>query len=229
MKRIIIVEDDKFMREELTSIFEKENYSVSCITSFLHTAEDILKETADLVLLDINLPLASGFEICRMVKRKSSIPILVLTSRDQLRDEIHALELGADEYITKPCHKERLLARVENILRRYEDRKQFIERQGIRLDRETYTMYANGKSFVLPENQGIIMELLLQHANDVVTKKMIYHAIWGTTEYIDENAVQVNITRLKKNLENYNLRQKIMTVRGKGYCFMLDGDAQNDE
>lgn len=229
MKRIIIVEDDRFMREELTLIFEKENYSVICITSFLHTVDDILRESADLVLLDINLPMASGFEICRMVKRKSSIPILVLTSREQLKDEIYALELGADEYITKPCHKERLLARVENILRRYEDRKQFIERQGIRLDRETYTMYANGKSFVLPENQGKIMELLLHYANDVVTKEMIFEAIWGTTEFIDENAVQVNLTRLKKNLENLKLRQKIMTVRGKGYCFTLDEDANNEE
>jgi DNA-binding response OmpR family regulator len=228
LKKIVIVEDDRFMREELVSILRKEKYDVSCITCFLHTSEDILKESPDLVLLDINLPGVSGFEICKTIRQKSSVPLLVLTSRDQLRDELHALNLGADEYLTKPCHKDRLLARVSNLLRRYEGRDHFIEIPGIRLDRITYTMYAGDRSIVLPENQGKIMELLLSHSGEVVTKEMLFQTLWGTTEYIDENAIQVNMTRLKKTLGNLYLNQRIVTIRGEGYCLMSGEGMVND-
>lgn len=228
MKKIVIVEDDTFMREELVSILSKEKYDISCITCFLHTAEDILKESPDLVLLDINLPGVTGFEICKTIRQKSSVPLLILTSRDQLRDELHALNLGADEYLTKPCHKDRLLARVTNLLRRYEGRDHFIEIPGIRLDRITYTMYVGDQSIVLPENQGKIMELLLSHSGEVVTKEMLFKTLWGTTEYIDENALQVNMTRLKKTLGNLYLNQRIVTIRGEGYCLMSSEGMEDD-
>lgn len=228
MKKIIIVEDDTFMREELVSIFRKENYDISCITCFLHTSEEILKESPDLVLLDINLPGATGFEICKAIRQKSSVPLLVLTSRDQLRDELHALNLGADEYLTKPCHKDRLLARVSNLLRRYEGRNNFIELQGVRLDRNTYTMYVGDQSIVLPENQGKIMELLLSHSDEVVTKEKLFQTLWGTTEYIDENALQVNMTRLKKTLTTLHLNQRIVTIRGEGYRLMPSEGMKDD-
>ncbi|RDU23636.1 response regulator transcription factor [Anaerosacchariphilus polymeriproducens] len=228
MKKIVIVEDDLFMREELASIFMKEKYAISCITCFQHTSKDILKESPDLVILDINLPGATGFEICRTVKQKSSVPLLVLTSRDQMRDELHALNLGADEYLTKPCHKDRLLARVSNLLRRYEGRNHFVEVQGIRLDRKTYTLYVGERSIVLPENQGKIMELLLSHSDDIVTKEMFFKKLWGTTEYIDENALQVNMTRLKKTLGSIFLNERIITIRGKGYCLVSSEGMKND-
>ncbi len=216
------------MREELASILRKEKYDIYCITCFLHTTDDILKESPDLVLLDINLPGITGFEICKRIRQKSSVPLLVLTSRDQLRDELHALNLGADEYLTKPCHKDRLLARVSNLLRRYEGRDHFIEIPGIRLDRLTYTMYAGDQSVVLPENQGKIMELLLSHSGEVVTKEMLFQTLWGTTEYIDENALQVNMTRLKKTLGNLYLNQRIVTIRGEGYRLM-SSEGMNDD
>lgn len=216
------------MREELVFILQKEKYDICCITSFLHTAEDILKESPDLVLLDLNLPVATGFEICRMVRRKSTVPILVLTSRDQLRDELHALDLGADEYLTKPCHKDRLLARISNLLRRYEDRNHFIEIQGVRLDWKTYTMYVGGQSIVLPENQGKIMELLLSHPDGIVTKEMLFQKLWGTTEYVDENALQVNMTRLKKTISSLPMSHRIVTIRGAGYRLVANGETEHD-
>lgn len=217
MKRIVVVEDELFMREELVYILQKAGYEASCISDFSNVAEEILKESPELVVLDLNLPGITGFEICKEIKMNSTIPILILTSRDQLKDELHALGLGADEYLTKPCNKDRLLARISNLLRRNEDRNYFIEIRGVKLDLQTYTMYFNEKSIVLSENQGKIMELLLSNPKDIVTKDMLFEKIWGTKEYIDENALQVNMTRLKKTIKNLNMDYEIMTIRGKGY------------
>lgn len=178
----------------------------------------------DLILLDLNLPGTSGFQICQEIKQKSSIPILVLTSCDQLRDELHALGLGADEYLTKPCRKERLLARVSNVMKRYEGRPNLLEGTGLLLDRQTYTLYIHNSSVILPKNQGKILEAFLTHGGKIVSKEELYLAIWGTTEFIDENALQVNLTRLKKTMANLEMNQQIVPIRGVGYQLIAEGD-----
>lgn len=127
MKRIGIVEDEAFIREELGEILEKAGYEVVAVEDFEKVEEKLSKAPLDLVLLDLNLPGKSGFQICRELKHKGTTPVCVLTSRDQMADELRALELGADEYLTKPCRKERLLARVSNVLKRYEGRKHLLE------------------------------------------------------------------------------------------------------
>ena len=227
MKKIVIAEDDVFMREELASILMKEGYETDCLADFSDAARKILSLSPDLVLLDLNLPGITGFEICRSIRKISTVPVLVLTSRDQLKDELHALKLGADEYLTKPCHKDRLTARILNLLRRYEDRDRFAEIQGVRLDRQTFTVYMNGQSAVLPENQGKIMELLLLHARETVTKSMLSERLWGTTEYIDENALQVNMTRIKKTIRKLHIPYRIETRRGIGYCLTEIGESDD--
>ena len=227
MKKIVIAEDDVFMREELASILMKEGYETDCLADFSDAARKILSLSPDLVLLDLNLPGITGFEICRSIRKISTVPVLVLTSRDQLKDELHALKLGADEYLTKPCHKDRLTARILNLLRRYEDRYRFAEIQGVRLDRQTFTVYMNGQSAVLPENQGKIMELLLLHAGETVTKSMLSERLWGTTEYIDENALQVNMTRIKKTIRKLHIPYRIETRRGIGYCLTEIGESED--
>lgn len=227
MKKIVIAEDDVFMREELASILMKEGYETDCLADFSDAARKILSLSPDLVLLDLNLPGITGFEICRSIRKISTVPVLVLTSRDQLKDELHALKLGADEYLTKPCHKDRLTARILNLLRRYEDRDRFAEIQGVRLDRQTFTVYMNGQSAVLPENQGKIMELLLLHAGETVTKSMLSERLWGTTEYIDENALLVNMTRIKKTIRKLHIPYRIETRRGIGYCLTEIGESDD--
>lgn len=217
MKRISIVEDEVYMREELAEMLRCADYEVYEITSFEDTAGQLLRLSPDLILLDINLPQASGFQICREIKQKSAIPILVLTSRDQMRDELHALELGADEYLTKPCRKERLLARIANVLKRYEGRSHMLEGPDFLLDRLTYTLYIHNKSIVLPGNQGKLLEAFLTHGANPVKKEELLTALWGTTEYIDENALQVNLTRLKRTMQDLEMHQKIIPVRGVGY------------
>ena len=223
MKRIAVVEDEVYMREELCSMLEKAGYSVLEITAFENAEEQLTAFTPDLVILDLNLPEISGFQICRNLKQKTPIPVLVLTSRDQMADELHALRLGADEYLTKPCRKERLLARIANILKRYEGRSNLLEGQGFLLDRGTYTLYINNTSVVLPKNQGKLMEALLAGGNNLVTSEQLCRALWDTTEFIDENALQVNLTRLKKTMANLDMKQKVVAVRGLGYRLETEG------
>ncbi len=148
----------------------------------------------------------------------------MLTSRDQMRDELHALELGADEYLTKPCRKERLLARTANVLKRYEGRSHMLEGPGFLLDRQTYALYIHNRSVVLPGNQGRLLEVFLTHGGNPVKKEELLTALWGTTEYIDENALQVNLTRLKKTMQELEMCLKIIPVRGVGYQLIPEGN-----
>ena len=215
MKRIAVVEDELYMREELCSLLRKAGYEALEITVFEDAAEQMTALAPDLVLLDINLPEISGFQICRDLKQKTAIPVLVLTSRDQMQDELQALRLGADEYLTKPCRGERLLARITNLLKRYDGRANLLEGDGFLLDRGTYTLYIHNTSVVLPKNQGKLLEVLL--TGELTTAEQLCHALWGTTEFIDENALQVNLTRLKKTMASLGMRQKIVSVRGVGY------------
>lgn len=217
MKHIAIVEDDLFVREELSDILRKACYKVTEICEFTNVTDQLLCLSPDLALLDLNLPQMSGFQICREIKQKSVLPVLVLTSRDQLRDELHALELGADEYLTKPCRKERMLARISNVLKRYEGRTNLLEGPGFLLDRLTYTLYMNNTSVVLPKNQGRILEIFLLHGSETVSKEELCLALWGTTEFIDENALQVNLTRMKKTMAGLGIHRQIVPVRGVGY------------
>ena len=219
MRRILIVEDDAENNQMLKEYLEDHGYA--CTQAYSGSEARLLftVEEYDLVLLDLNLPVNSGFQICREIKQKSSIPVLVLTSRDQLQDELHALNLGADEYLIKPCRKERLLARVSNVLKRYEGRQNLLEGPECLLDRQTYTLYIHNSSVVLPRNQGKILEMFLLHGEEAVSKEELCMAIWGTTEFIDENALQVNLTRLKKTLAGLKMRRQIVLVRGLGYRF----------
>ena len=215
MKKIAVVEDEIYMREELCSMLKKAGYEALEVTVFEDAVKYLTALIPDLVLLDLNLPGISGFQICQDLKQKTAIPVLVLTSRDQMQDELQALRLGADEYLTKPCRKERLLARITNILKRYEGRPNLLEGQEFLLDRGTYTLYIHNTSVVLPKNQGKLLEALV--SSDLVTSEELCKTLWGTMEFIDENALKVNLSRLKKTMATLGMRQKIVAVRGVGY------------
>lgn len=230
MKRIAIVEDDTILREELAETLESAGYSAIPLLAFENAAAQLMALQPDLVLLDLNLPHRSGFEICRELKQTTAIPILVLSSRDHLRVELRALELGADEYLTKPCRKERLLARISNVLKRYEGQKNLLEGNGYLLDRNTFTLYFEGESVVLPPNQGKLLETLMTSDCHVAEKEALSMALWGTTQYIDDNALQVNIARLKKTMRTLGMDDRILAVRGIGYALVRSNeDFDRDE
>lgn len=219
MARIAIVEDDQYMRGEIKNLLEKYGYETDVLTDFSNTADILLKLHPDLIILDINLPGQSGFEICRRLRQKDGSPILVLTSRDRLQDEINALSLGADDYLTKPCSADRLLIRVQNLLRRIPADKPVKLLNGgcFFIDPLTYAVYIKDKTCLLPPNEGKILAALVQYSPKIVTKAELSHILWNTEEFIDENALQVNLTRLRKTLASLGLEHTIETVRGVGY------------
>lgn len=211
------------MREELINTFENGGYSVCGIADFADSELNILKLTPDLLVLDINLPYKSGFELLRSLKAKASFPILVLTSRDALSDELRALGLGADDYLTKPCHPDRLLMRAKKLLKVYGRLSGVIEAAGISLDTETNKLVFANEHIILSENEGKVLRLLLEKYPSVVTKQEIFATLWGGSDYVDENILQVNMTRLRKSLSETGLRDIVKTVRGEGYRLEVSG------
>jgi len=217
MAKIVIVEDDIFLREELQSILEKEGYSAESISSFDTPVEDIISASPSLILLDLNLPNLSGFQICRALKARGIGPILVLTSRNQLRDELHALELGADDFLMKPCHPKRLIARIQKLQHLYANMHVLLDAGDFQIDEKTNVLYVGNHSISLSDNEGMIMKLLVKAAPSVVKKEELFNQLWGSSEYVDENILQVNMTRLRKTLDEVGLSNRIKTVRGVGY------------
>lgn len=193
LAKIVVVEDDVYMREELLNLLEKSGYDTIGLSDFENAVSEIAAYFPDLILLDINLPFRSGFEICKELKAKQIGTVLVLTARDKLQDELHALDLGADDYLTKPCNMSRLLAP------------------------NTFTIYVGNSSYLMPPNEGKILLALLKNSPKIVSKKELCIRLWGTEEFIDENALQVNFTRLRKTLREFGLEERIETVRGQGY------------
>lgn len=222
MEKIVIVEDDVFLREELQNILEKEGYSVECISSFDTPVKDIISASPSLILLDLNLPSLSGFDICRALKTKGIGPILVLTSRNQLSDELHALGLGADDYLTKPCHPKRLIARVQKLLHLYKNMNVLLDAGDFQINELANILYVGKDSISLSENEGIIIKALVKAFPSVVKKEELFNLLWGSSKYVDENILQVNMTRLRKTLDGVGLSNRIKTIRGIGYQVMGD-------
>lgn len=215
--RIAVIEDDVYLRDEITDTFIKRGHSAIGITSF-DAAESELEQLApELIVLDVNLPGRSGFEICRSVKACMSVPVLILTARDTLDDELTALGIGADDFLTKPCHPDRLVARAEHLFRNYGRVKGLIQTGSLILDTDTYKLVYNEKMLVLPETEGKILRLLMENYPNAVSRRNIFFSVWGTEEFVDENILQVNVTRLRRSLSEIELGGIVETVRGYGY------------
>ena len=215
MKKIIIVEDDRNLLNELKEFLEKRNYDVAGVNNFLLADQIILDNKPDLVILDINLPGISGFDICRAVKEKSNIPVLMLTSRVGIEDEIKGLSIGADEYLAKPVDTRRLILRMEKLLDLFDHFQDQISVGDLYLDLSTSKLSYRDSYLILPQTEADIIKKLMEAYPEIVSKDDLLQAVWSTI-YIDENILQVNITRLRKKLKNlgpYNIYNK----RGKGY------------
>ena len=222
MIKIVVVEDDMCLREELLLTFQKKGYSTTGISSFVDTGREIMNLAPNIVILDVNLPYQSGFEICKFLKKRGSFPILILTARDTLSDELTALGFGADDFLTKPCHPDRLIARVSRLLQTYGKIKNVIQVGMLTLDTDTYKLIFQEHIIVLPETEGKILRLLMEKHSQIVSQSDIFHTVWETEEFVDENILQVNMTRLRKNLTGAGLTEAIKTIRGQGYCLEVN-------
>lgn len=215
MKKILIIEDDRNLLNELREFLENMGYEVASVDNFLKANDLALKMRPDLVILDINLPGISGFDICREIKEKSNIPVLMLTSRVGIEDEIKGLEIGADEYLAKPVDTRRLILRMEKLLDLFDHFQDIISVGDLSLELSTCKLSYKEAYLILPQTESDIIKKLMESYPEIVTKDDLLKAVWSTI-YIDENILQVNITRLRKKLKNlgpYNIYNK----RGQGY------------
>ena len=223
MKNIIIVEDDKILYRELEKLFKNQGYEVSTVTSFKNAHKEIEKINPDLVILDINLPDTNGFIICKYLKENTSIPVLMLTGRDTLEDEIESLNLGADEYLTKPCNPARLIARARKLMKIYEQLKDVIMVGDVALDISSYKLAYKDDYVVFPMTEGEILKKLMEECPKPVSKDELLEEIWSS-KYIDENILQVNLTRIRKKLKDIGLKDAIVNVRSVGYKFSYEDE-----
>ena len=220
MQKILIIEDDEKLRNELEIFLNKNGYEAQSLKIFKNTVQDILKIKPNLVLLDINLPYADGEYICKEVRKKSNVPIIIVTSRDNELDELLSINYGADHYITKPFNIQILLAKIASLLRR-------TNMQGENLDKidagefilniANNTIEKENKVIELTKNEFKILRYLLQNRNKIVSREDIMDCLWETESFIDDNTLTVNITRLRNKLEEIGLKELIETKRGQGY------------
>lgn len=222
MPGIVIVEDDVYLRSELIHTFQKAGYEASGPSEFERIEEELALLKPELLILDVNLPGKTGYELCKSLKVRSSFPILILTARDTLSDELTALGLGADDFLTKPCHPDRLLARVERLLQTYGKLRSILQVGPLSLDTDTYKLLYADRVLILSETEGKIMELLMERYPGTVDKRALFHRVWGTEEFVDENILQVNMSRLRKNLSDVGMDGIIRNIRGKGYVLEVE-------
>jgi two-component system response regulator RegX3 len=222
--RILIVEDEPSLAEPLAFLLEREGYEPTICADGLVAVAEFDRNGTDLVLLDLMLPGLSGTEVCREIRSRSAVPIIMLTAKDSEIDIVVGLELGADDYVTKPYSSRELLARIRAILRRrVEDEaisESVLEAGTVRMDTERHTVAVAGKETKMPLKEFELLEVLLRNAGRVLTRGQLIDRVWGADYYGDTKTLDVHIKRIRSRIEsNPSEPTMLLTVRGLGYRF----------
>ena len=216
--RILIVEDEVKIREELQSFLNNNGYETETIKRFENTLEEILNYDIDLILLDINIPNQNGMYLCKEIRKKNQTPIIIVTSRNNEMDELICMNYGADDFITKPYNPQILLAHVEAVLNRYKpDLSQLITYKDIKLNVAKSVIETQKEEIELSKNELKIFTYLLNKRGTIVSRYDLMDYLWNSEVFVDDNTLTVNITRLRKKLEDIGLDNVIETRRGQGY------------
>lgn len=207
------------MREELSKLLTSYGFECVCIDDFKNVPETIISGNPDLILLDINLPYVDGYHICREIRMHSDVPIIIVTSRCTDMDELMGMNLGADDFVTKPYNKQILLARIEAVLKRSKKNTQIemLEHKGLVLFLTNSTISFNGKTQELTRNEVRILYTLIKNVNRIVSRDELMYELWQTDEFVDDNTLTVNVNRLRHKLEIVGAEGYISTKRGQGY------------
>ena len=216
--KICIVADNRKIREELASFLQKYGYSVCTVEEFdgdIVTA--IMEQDANLLLLDINLPAVDGYSICREIRKRSALPIIIVTSRNTEMDELMSMNLGADDFITKPYNTQILLARINSVLKRAYHTVDKLECGRFVLNLSKSIVEYDGQEIELTKNELRILNTLGQNAGSIVSRGKLMTDLWSSDMFVDENTLNVNVNRLRRKLEDAGLADVIETKRGQGY------------
>ena len=219
MQKIMIIEDDPAIREELGLLLENEGYRTAAVADFSDVPGQIQGAAPDLILMDLGLPGRDGMSLCVDIRKASRTPIIFVTSWDSASDELRALSLGGDDYITKPYNIPVLLARIRAVLRRVggQAESDTLEAGELKLHLTRGTASAGEKSVELTRNELKILAYLMGNPGQIVPRADLIDALWDSQIYIDDNTLSVNITRLRSKLEEIGLPGFIKTRRGMGY------------
>lgn len=216
---IYVIEDDEALREELMRLLDLQGFVTDHTCAFPHADHDALAADADCIVVDLKLPDADGLQICRNIRAQSTVPIIMLTSSENEFDEVMALGLGADDYVTKPYRPATLIARIKGALRRgCVTSPSTITHAGVELDETTALLSFEGKRVELTRNELRILQLLMRNAGHVVTRQQLMMHLWESDEFIDDNTLTVNVNRLRRSLSSLGVADDyIKTRRGIGY------------
>lgn len=220
MKRILIIEDDEKLRCELETFLNRNGFIATSLKKFDNVVADILEIKADLLLIDINLPYTDGEFICKEIRKTSNVPIIMVTSRDNEMDELLSLNYGADQYVTKPYNIQILLAKIVGLLKR----NQNAGNNPDKIDCGEFVLNTAGRiaekednKVELTKNEYKILEYLVLHRQQVISRDEIMDYLWESEEFVDDNTLNVNIKRLRTKLEELGIINQIETRRGQGY------------
>jgi two-component system response regulator RegX3 len=223
MTKILVVEDEESFREGVSFILSKEGYEVIDASDGNDAIVKFEREGADLVLLDVMLPGLSGLEVCKKLRTLTKVPIIMLTAKDTELDKVLGLEIGADDYITKPFSSRELLARIKAILRRtgsVDVKSAIMEIGPVRVDTERHTVSVEGLDQSLPLKEFDLLVYLMQNAGRVLTRTQLIDRIWGSDYFGDTKTLDVHVKRLRSRIEKDAANPKfIQTIRGLGYKF----------
>lgn len=224
MSRILVVEDEESFSDPLSYLLRKEGYEVAVADTGPAALAEFDKHGADLVLLDLMLPGISGTEVCRTLRQRSAVPIIMLTAKDSEIDKVVGLEIGADDYVTKPYSSRELLARIKAVLRRLAEPEDplpaTIEAGPVRMDVERHIVTVKGALVPLPLKEFELLEMLLRNSGRVMTRVQLIDRVWGSDYVGDTKTLDVHIKRLRAKVEpDPGNPRHILTVRGLGYKF----------
>lgn len=219
MFKIVVVEDDQQIREELRILLQNSGYEVEAICDFGNVTQMILEQKPHLVLLDVNLPGQTGYEICSKIRAKSNVPIIFVTSQNSAMDELNGMMLGGDDYIEKPYNVPILLARIQNLLKRAypKEEKSKIEYKEVMLDILKSVVSHGEKTVELTKTEFKTLYYLLCNPEKIVSREEIIDYLWDNNVYADDNSLSVIVTRLREKLKEIGIENFIETKRGQGY------------
>ena len=220
MSRILIVEDDVVIADGLKTHFEKWDYKVECVTDFKNVMDTFLKFEPQLVLLDLVLPFFNGFHWCQEIRKVSKVPVLFISSANESMNIVMAMNMGGDEFIEKPFDLNVLTAKVQALLRRtyeFAGTTNLLEHKGAILDKENGVLTYQGEKIELTKNEWRILQVLMEHKGKAVSRDTLMMWLWESDSFIDDNTLTVNVTRLRRKLEEIGLSDYIQTKKGVGY------------
>ncbi|GAA0070772.1 response regulator transcription factor [Clostridium sardiniense] len=220
--KIFIIEDEEKIKVELSTFLERYGYKTKTVDNFENVIEEAVDYNPTIILLDINLPYYDGYYICREIRKKSNIPIIIVTSRDSDVDELMSMNLGADDFVTKPYNPQILLARITSVIKRTYNNEniEVFQYRDLKYNLSQSEAEFNGNKIELTKNESKILYVFMKNKEKIISRDKIMKELWQSDEFVDDNTLTVNINRLRKKLEEIGANNYLQTKRGQGYILI---------